>query len=51
MNYEREYISKLILKDLEADEIEERSMKLGKIKTELEDQTEAWMELAEKAEG
>ena len=39
------------LKDLEADEIEERSMKLGKIKTELEDQTEAWMELAEKAEG
>ena len=39
------------LKDLKADEIEERSMKLGKIKTELENQTEAWMKLAEKAEG
>ena len=39
------------LKDLSAEEIEEKSMQLGNIKNELEQQTEAWMELAEKAEG
>ena len=48
---EKERIEADFLKELSAEEIEERSVKLGDIKNELEQSTEAWMELAEKAEG
>ncbi|MDR9449454.1 MAG: ABC-F family ATP-binding cassette domain-containing protein [Psychroflexus sp.] len=48
---EKSKIEADFIKDLNSDEIEERSVKLGEIKHELEHKTEAWMELAEKAEG
>ena len=48
---QKEAIEADFLKDMEAEEIEEKSVKLGDIKSQLDQTTEEWMELAEKAEG